>query len=86
MTGRIFIDTFSSLDGIPKKLHGDDDTVLHVLMLAKRFSTFEASESSKLAATIKRLEKAGKIKLEQNSQYPWHNVAIIQSNVQEPGK
>lgn len=75
MTGRIFLDTFTSLDDLPKKLHGDDESVFIALGLAKRVSTFKMTQT--LWNTMKRLEKAGRIVIEKSG-YPWHNVTIVE--------
>jgi hypothetical protein len=76
----IFIDTFSSLDALPKKHYRDPAAVLRAIMGAGgRFSTFEASDSRALGATITALfhelrwiESTGC----ERDQYPWHQVKL----------
>lgn len=73
---RFHIDGFSSLDDVPKKMRSNHRAVLDVLRKTKRFSSFEMTEHSELARTIKILEQDGKIKIK-NLGYPWFGVEVI---------
>jgi len=76
MARRIFIDTFSSLDELPKKHHGDPEKVLNVLRKEGRFSTFEMAESPTLWRTVDGLRREGRIELDNNTPYPWTLVTV----------
>lgn len=72
--GRVFIDQFSSLDDLPKKLYGDDMAVLKALSVSQRFSCFEMT--GKLFNTIKRLEQNGFLRIDNTTPYPWTNTPL----------
>ena len=74
INGRVFIDCFTSLDDLPKKLYGDDMAVLKALSKSERFSCFEMT--GKLHGTIKRLERRGLLKIDTTTPYPWTNTPL----------
>lgn len=76
-SGRVFIDTFSSMDDLPKKYWGDEMSVLEVLRVTRRVSTFEMNQT--LMDTLNRLEAKGLI-TDLKGGYPWHEYKI-----NEPG-
>lgn len=82
MIGPVFIDCFTSLDDLPKKLHGDEDSVFQALIYARRVSTFEMTQP--LWNTMKRLESKGRIRIEKSG-YPWHNVTIVDQQAATKG-
>jgi hypothetical protein len=67
----MFLDRFSSLDDLPKRLYGNDMAVLKALSKAERFSCFEMTGG--LFDTIKRLEQRGLLRIEKDTPYPWTN-------------
>lgn len=68
------IDTFSSLDELPKKLYGDDLAVLRALSKSERFGCFEMTAG--LHDTIKRLEQRGFLRIDNDTPYPWTNTPL----------
>jgi hypothetical protein len=71
----IHVCSFSSLDDLPKKLHGSKRHVLGILARKRRFSCFEASDSISLGRTITRLIRKGKIETTDLG-YPWTGVEL----------
>lgn len=87
----MFVDCFSSLDGIPRKRWGEPLTVLRALKKAGRFSCWDVDGNPTLWATVKGLRDAGFITMENDypprptptdphpprvSAYPWTLVTI----------
>lgn len=70
----IHVCVFTSLDELPRKLHGDADAVCAALKKAGRFSAFDIN-TQQLATTITRLFKSGRIK-DVGGAYPWTNVEV----------
>lgn len=81
MVDRIFIDTFSAFDELPKKYWGDDNTVLEMLKKVGRVSTFEMNQT--LMNTLNRLVAKGKI-TDLKSGYPWHSYKINEIEGEKP--
>lgn len=70
------IDRFSTIDHLTEKQLKDDELVLSVLRESPRVSTFEMSGMKGVYRAIRRLERAGRIRLT-DMPYPWHGVEII---------
>lgn len=68
----IHICTFTSLDDLPKKKHGDPEAVYDALKKAGRFSCFEMNGT--LAGTIDGLVRDGLIVVDRTVPYPWIKV------------
>jgi hypothetical protein len=84
--GRVFIDTFSSLDELKGKDRANPHKVLKVLKQTGRFSCFEVDP--KIGACLNLLKEQGKIEYEPEppkgrSQYPWTHVKIIEKTTRE---
>ncbi|WP_261534453.1 hypothetical protein [Burkholderia multivorans] len=72
----IFIDCFSvGLDDLPKKKQGNIAEVLRVLQKCGRFSCFEASANSTIAATMTTIYQGGYIETKDLG-YPWTKVKL----------
>lgn len=69
--GRIFIDSFSSLDDMPKKKRRDPETLLKFFRESgtRRVSTFEMDQH--IMDAMNKLEKGGKLEWIVSA-YPWH--------------
>ena len=65
--------SFSALDELPKRLYGDDDAVFDAIKRAGRFSVFEVNYNARLASTVARLFKGGRLRsvLTDRTTYPW---------------
>jgi NADPH-dependent glutamate synthase beta subunit-like oxidoreductase len=72
------VDRFSTIDHLTAKQLDHDETVLAVLRESPRVSTFEMSEMKGVYHAIRRLERAGRIRLT-DMPYPWHGVEIIEA-------
>lgn len=71
MAYKIYLDSFSSLDDIPKKDQSKRDVLLAFFKKTKtrRVSTFEMTQP--IWNTLKALEKDGELTFVESS-YPWH--------------
>jgi len=70
-SGRIWIDSFTSLDDLKPAQVNNPDLLLHALKMAKRVSTFELSERPSLCNAIEALKKRGLVQFDQSLGYPW---------------
>ena len=78
MTGWM-IDSFSAMECLTRMQQGQTAIVLRALDRAKRFTCFEASENSVIAATMTRIYQARAPLLEPETEtdaYPWHRVVL----------
>lgn len=90
----MFVDSFTSLDDVPARQHGDPRAILSALKAAKRFSCWDVDGAPRLWATIKGLEGDGLITLDnyhpkkhdpldpgkpRQSAYPWTLVVLTES-------
>lgn len=78
--GAIYVDSFSSLDDIPKKDRAHDDVLLAFFAKSgvRRVSTFEMTQP--IMNAMNRLEKAGKLKWVESA-YPWHAFELLPPTV-----
>lgn len=76
---RIFVDSFTSLDGLKGKDRSDPIKVLSVLKKCGQFSTFEMSECRKLQKAWGMIEAKGWAEFKGPSRYPWHDVRITEA-------
>lgn len=74
-TTAFHIDSFTSLDDLPRKQHGNPLAVLAALQSAGRFSTFEASEYPRLGSTLTTVLKSNWIERTWGA-YPWTFVEL----------
>jgi len=73
----VHVDSFSvGIDDLSGKDQANDEAVLSVLRLHKRFSCFEASANQTIASTMTRL-CANRIVTDDKSQYPWSDIISI---------
>lgn len=77
MANRVFIDTFSSLDDIPKKDRAKADVLLAFFQRTgvRRVSTFEMD--AKIMRAMESLKAAGKLEWVESG-YPWHAFKLIE--------
>ena len=66
----------AGLDDLSHKEQGNRDVVLDVLRRTRRYSVFEATENSTIAATMTAICKSGEITTEDIG-YPWIRVTAI---------
>jgi len=72
----VHVCSFSALDDLPKKLHGNDAAVLDALRRAGRFSAFEVTPE--LGRTLDRLRAIGRIVYGKGGAYPWATVTVLE--------
>lgn len=75
-SNRIFIDSFTSLDDIPKRDRRDPDVLLEFFERTgtRRVSTFEMDQH--IMNALNALEKRGRLKWT-DEPYPWHGFKLI---------
>ena len=71
-TDAVHVCSFTSLDAVPKKKHGDKEAVYAALRRAGRYSCFEMNGT--LWGSIEQLVSEGRITLDGTTPYPWTNV------------
>ncbi len=71
---RVFLDTFSSLDDLPKAKRRDALAVLAMLAKTGKFSCFEVDDA--LASTLTVLERREWMQVTQRFGYPWLGIVI----------
>ena len=74
----LHICSFSALKDLPKKHHGSDRHILAAINNAGRFSCFEVTETQKLARTVTRLVREGKIETTDLG-YPWTGAKLTEA-------
>lgn len=74
--GAVYIDSFSSLDDIPKKKRRDPDVLLAFFQKTgtRRVSTFEMDE--KIMDAMNKLKERGLLEWSEDSLYPWHDFKL----------
>lgn len=72
---RIYVDSFSSLDDIPKKQRSKADVLMAFFQKTgtRRVSTFEMDD--KIMSAMKQLETDGKLEWVESA-YPWHDFKL----------
>lgn len=82
---RVFVDSFTALDDLKKKDHGDPDKVLDALRATNgRFSTFDIG-TAKLAGTMDYLKRVGLIVYDNpQPRYPWCQVKLVEPMDETP--
>ncbi len=84
MPYRVYVDSFSALDDVPRKNHSDPIEVGRVLARVGRFSVFEATENQRLAGTIEHLGSNGWFDYEPEG-YPWTRATVTNAGRQALG-
>jgi hypothetical protein len=76
MAYRIYLDTFSSLDDIPKKDRSKPAVLLEFFQKSncRRVSTFEMTQP--IWNALKKLEADGKLEFVESG-YPWHAFKLL---------
>ena len=86
----MFVDTFTSLDGLTRAQAKDDLIVLAALKVAKRFSCWDMDDSRQLWRAVNRLKESGHITVShrrwvkgeaneparEEDTYPWSSVTL----------
>lgn len=80
MTYAIRVDSFTSLDDIPKS-HEREDHVALALRSCRRFSIFDATRSARMANVLTNLIKSGRLVTDNSTGYPWITVVSIDGHV-----
>jgi len=72
---RVFVDSFTSLDDIPKKQRAKTDVLLAFFQKTgtRRVSTFEMDD--RIMTAMQQLEKDGKLEWVESG-YPWHEFKL----------
>lgn len=83
MASRIMIDSFSSLDDIPKRDRSNEAVLLSFFVKSgtRRVSTFEMTQP--IMNAMERLAKDGKLKWVK-SDYPWHAFELPDPTTDKP--
>jgi hypothetical protein len=72
----VHVCSFTSLDALPARRHGDPHAVLRAILQAGRFSVFDAVASRKLAASLQYILDNGWV-TSTNATFPWTYVTLM---------